>query len=89
MQELALALQSINERSAPGKDGITWRMPCNLYEPEKRQLLTELNTVRASASLPDDWKDFVVHPIPKAGKNPDRVQNLHPISLISTLCKFL
>ncbi|KAG0438262.1 hypothetical protein HPB47_017091 [Ixodes persulcatus] len=43
MQELTLALDSINECSAPGKDGITWRMLRNLNEPERRKLLEELN----------------------------------------------
>ncbi|KAG0413173.1 hypothetical protein HPB47_009671 [Ixodes persulcatus] len=38
IQEFTLALDSINERSAPGKDGITWRMLRNLDEPEKRKL---------------------------------------------------
>ncbi|KAG0443379.1 hypothetical protein HPB47_014985 [Ixodes persulcatus] len=65
MQELFLALDSVNERSAPGKDGITWRMLRNLVEPEKKKLLAELN------------------------HKADRIQNLRPISLTSTLYKLL
>ncbi|KAG0426632.1 hypothetical protein HPB47_026267, partial [Ixodes persulcatus] len=76
-----LSASERSERSAPGKDGITCCMLRNLDEPEKRQLLIEHNTVKASPSLPDDWKHSVVRPISKAGKKPDRVQNVRPISL--------
>ncbi|KAG0427248.1 hypothetical protein HPB47_025691 [Ixodes persulcatus] len=89
IQKLTLALDSVNERSALGKDGITWRMLRNLDEPEKRKLLKDLNDVWASGVLPADWKHSVVYPIPKPGKSPGQIQNLRPISLSSTLCKLL
>lgn len=58
MQELFLALDSVNERSAPGKDGITWRMLRNLDEPEKKKLLAELNQVWETGAIPGEWKPF-------------------------------
>lgn len=87
--ELAAALESVNARSAPGKDGITWVMLRNLDEQQKEKLLHELNTVWTSCHLPDNWRHSVVHAIPKPGKPTDRLSNLRPISLTSTLCKLL
>ncbi|XP_077554114.1 uncharacterized protein LOC144168983 [Haemaphysalis longicornis] len=88
-QEMAIALGAINVRSAPGKDGITWRMLQNLDEDAKMQLLSELNAVWMSGELPVDWKHSVVYPIPKAGKKMNNINNMRPISLTSTLCKLL
>ncbi|KAG0413450.1 hypothetical protein HPB47_009397 [Ixodes persulcatus] len=81
MRELFLALESVNERSTPGKDGITWRMLRNLDKPEKKKLLAQLNHVWETGVIPGEWKHSVFYLIPKPGKKADRIQNLRPISL--------
>lgn len=37
--------------------------------------------------MPDQWRDIVVVPIPKAGNVPGCAPKLRPISLMSCLCK--
>lgn len=89
MQELVMALESVNAKSAPGKDGITWQMLRNLNEHGKMQLLEEINKVWLSGEIPAEWKHSVVSPIPKPGKPAVSISNLRPISLTSTLSKLL
>ncbi|KAH7945661.1 hypothetical protein HPB49_013634 [Dermacentor silvarum] len=89
MQELIMALDSVNAKSAPGKDGITWQLLRNLSEPGKEQFKEEINKVWLSGEIPAEWKHSVVSPIPKPGKAAHDVSNLRPISLTSTLCKLL
>ncbi|KAH7981380.1 hypothetical protein HPB49_023495 [Dermacentor silvarum] len=43
--ELEQALSSINARSAPGHDGVTWAALRNLEEYAKKQLLDDINAV--------------------------------------------
>lgn len=45
IQELTLALDADNVRRDPGKDSIPWQMLHNLDEPEKHELLEELNKI--------------------------------------------
>lgn len=89
LQELTLALDAANVRSAPGGDGITWQMLLNLDEPEKLLLLDELNEIWRTGSIPAEWKHSIIYPIPKPGKKPNSIKNLRPIALTSTLCKLL
>lgn len=89
LQELLHALQSVNERSAPGKDRIAWQMLRNLDHTGKQQLLDNLNHAWMSGTLPPEWKHSVVIPVPKPGKSPTQLSNMRPISLTSTICKLL
>ncbi|KAH7942206.1 hypothetical protein HPB49_021890 [Dermacentor silvarum] len=49
--ELEQALSSINARSAPGHDGVTWAALRNLEEYAKKQLLDEINAVWVNAPV--------------------------------------
>ncbi|XP_075553767.1 uncharacterized protein LOC142586407 [Dermacentor variabilis] len=63
--ELEQALSSINARSAPGYDGVTWAALRNLEEYAKKQLLEEINEVWINGEIPAGWKHSIVTPIPK------------------------
>ncbi|KAH7967120.1 hypothetical protein HPB49_022904 [Dermacentor silvarum] len=89
MQELIMALDSVNAKSSPGKDGITRQLLRNLSERGKEQLKEEINKVWLSGEIPVEWKHSVVSPIPKPGRPANDVSILRPISLTSTLRKLL
>lgn len=87
--ELHTALEQVRGQSAPGKDGVTWTMLRNLPAQKKETLLDTVNEIWVSGQLPPWMKHAVVVPIPKAGKRPNEIPNLRPVSLTSTICKLL
>lgn len=61
----------------------------NLPEPHKMQLLEWFNQIWETSTIPDEWKESLVVPIPKPGKPPTQLGNLCPISLTSNVYKLL
>lgn len=52
-------------------------------------MLEEINRVWNEGSLPPQWKEALIIPIPKPGKQPNSIDNFRPISLTSCVGKVM
>ena len=86
MWELKQALQKSNN-SAAGPDEVHYNLLTHLPESVLSVLLKVYNSVWESETVPPSWREAVVVPIAKAGKDPNNPTNCRPITLISCLCK--
>lgn len=82
MEELDRALRMIRRNSAPGRDGIEYRMVQCLRGELKEILLEIYNEVWGTDWFPTDWKQYQVLFIDKPGK-----EKVRPISLSSCVGK--
>lgn len=72
-----------------GVDSIGYPMLRHLPEPFEEYLLEVLNDVWRTGLIPQRWKEGLVIPIPKEGKDPTVPSNLRPITLVSCVGKTL
>lgn len=86
-QELVEALEECKKVSAPGPDDINYIMLKNLSENSLRYILSVFNVMWCKGVVPDVWKQAVVVPILKEGKDESLPVSYRPISLTSNLCK--
>lgn len=61
----------------------------HLGERSLLKLLKVFNKVWKEGKLPVAWKEAVVIPIRKPGKDPSKPASYRPIALTSTLCKIM
>lgn len=87
-EEFENALASTN-KSAPGSDKIDFEIMKHMSEKAKKHLLNFYNHIWTKGTFPEEWRNAVIVPIPKQGKDPGQVTNYRPISLTSCLCKLL
>lgn len=85
--ELHAAIKQGRSDSAPGHDGITWKMLRNLSEETEMALLEVINKQWSEGIVPDHMRLSIINPIPKPGKDSTKIANLRPISLTPTICK--
>jgi len=88
MKELNEALKRTKRSSAPGDDGL----PYSLYIaslPLRAMLLVAFNSALQGHSLPDSWKQSIIKPLLKEGKDPTNPLNYRPISLLNCDFKLL
>ena len=71
--------------TSPGLDNITYSMIFNLPIAAKKYLLDIYNLIFKTSSVPFQWRDIYIVPIPKTSSGSD--SKLRPIALISCLCK--
>lgn len=88
LEELEWAIRRSNGSSA-GVDNIGYPMIRNLPHKSKIALLAIYNKIWTEGKIPNRWKEGIVVPIPKAGKNPIFLGNQRPITLVSCLGKVL
>ena len=75
--------------TAPGRDSIPFVFLQHL-PPEGFQFLLDLyNRIWTTSALPVGWKEAVVLPFLKPGKDPSQPENYRPISLTSCVCKLM
>ena len=86
MWELKQALQKFNN-SAAGPDEVHYNLLTHLPESVLSVLLKVYNSIWESKTFPPSWREAVVAPIAKAGKDPKNPTNYRPIALTSCLCK--
>ena len=86
MWELKQALQKSNN-SAAGPDEVHYNLLSHLPESVLSVLLKVYNSMWESETSPPSWREAVVVPIAKAGKDPKNPTNCRPIALTSCLCK--
>lgn len=88
MGELQRALNRTG-KSAPGKDKVCYSMLKHLSIENQEKLLMLYNRVWEEGRLPKSWKEAVIIPIRKPGKDPSKPGNYRPIALTSHICKLM
>ena len=86
MAELKEALKKSKDTAA-GLDSIHYQFLKRLPESGLNVLLNVYNDVWESGNFPPSWREALVIPIPKPGKDTTKPQNYRPIALTSCLCK--
>ena len=87
-RELDSAL-GLCHKTAPGNDDIPYQMISHLPEISLKFLLDLFNRIFREGTVPESWKEAIIIPIPKPGKDAANPGNYRPISLTSCLCKLL
>lgn len=75
--------------TTPGEDDISYCMLRNLSDRCKRVLLKLYNKVWEEGNLPEQWKEAIVVPICKPGKDPSVAESYRPIALTSHVGKVM
>ncbi|GFV49204.1 probable RNA-directed DNA polymerase from transposon X-element [Trichonephila clavipes] len=85
--EIIHYIKHVNAKKTPGKDLITNRMLKNF--PIKLILILTIliNKILKFNHFPDNWKEAIIFPINKPGKDPHLATSYRPISLLSTISK--
>ena len=85
--ELKDAIRKLKNKKSPGKDGITNEMINRLGNGAKQKLLDVFNQSWTSGVFPSAWKEAIMVPIPKKGKDKTKKNSYRPISLLSCIGK--
>ena len=86
IKELRKALKKCHD-TAVGCDDIHYQFLKHLPFRSLDSLLRIFNQVWHTGILPDSWKEAIVIPIPKPGKDSTNPANYRPIALTSCICK--
>ena len=86
MSELLDALSKAHD-TATGPDEVHYQFIKHLPNTGLSVLLDIFNDIWVSGHFPRSWKEAIVVPIPKPGKDHTNPTNYRPISLTSCLCK--
>ena len=73
--------------STPGGDHIHYQLLKHLPDSSLNILLDIINKHWDSQTFPDSWREALLLPIPKPGKDHQNPLNFRPIALTSCLCK--
>lgn len=76
-------------KTSPGPDEIPNDLLKNLPESEIEYLTNLYNFIWTYQVFPDLWREAIVIPIPKPGKDHSKATNYRPISLTCNLCKIM
>ena len=88
MGELKRALGK-TKMSAPGRDGVCYIMIRNMGEEGLGRLLMLFNKVWREGRLPSSWKEAVIIPVRKPGRDGSKPLSYRPIALTSCVCKLM
>ncbi|GBM13055.1 putative RNA-directed DNA polymerase from transposon X-element [Araneus ventricosus] len=88
MFELETALSRKHDTS-PGPDVIAYNMLRHLNTTSLSHLLFLFNRIMTEQKYPSEWREAIVIPILKPGKDPSNPLHYRPIALTSCLCKTL
>ena len=89
IKELKDALKKMKTKKAPGPDGITGEMIKHLGACSRAVLLKIFNHSWIKGVVPAVWKEAIVIPVPKKGKDKKNPRSYRPISLLSCVGKLL
>jgi len=87
--ELDEALTKLKKKKAPGPDGITNEMLIHLGKDAKKVLLKIYNQSWKYGIVPSKWKEAIIVPIHKKGKDKRSPKSYRPISLLSCVGKLM
>ncbi len=86
--EVKIAICNANKKcSSPGKDQVAYIMTRHLKERAVGKMLELYNRVWEEGKLPKGWKEAIIIPIRKPGKDSSKPSNNKPIALTSNICK--
>ena len=86
LHELQHALDQSRD-SAVGPDDIHYRLLKELPNISMKALLKVFNHIWSSGRFPNPWREAIIVPIPKPGKDTNNPSNYRPIALTSCMCK--
>ena len=86
INELENALISC-KGSSPGPDTIQYEMIKKMNKQNKKELLNLYNRIYTERDFPESWKNALLIPILKNGKDPKSTKNYRRIALTNCLCK--
>jgi hypothetical protein len=86
--EIKKALDSIGDLKAPGADGMLALFYKKYWHLVGDKVVHEVLHVLQGGCIPDGWNDTIVVLIPKV-QNPERLQDLRPISLCNVVYKLV
>ena len=89
MRELEDALRILSKRKSPGPDKITNEMLQHLGMNAKKTLLNIFNKSWQTGTVPQCWREAIMVPVHKKGKDRRKVDSYRPISLTSCVGKLM
>ena len=89
MTEMNKELDSLPDKKAPGPDKISNEMLKNLGNKAKSKLLEIFNNSFSSSNVPQNWREAIMIPIHKKGKDKTKAKSYRPISLTSCIGKLI
>ena len=89
LHELQVALKRLKTRKSPGPDGITNEMLKHLGNTAIVKLLEVLNSSWENGTLAQIWREAIMIPVLKKGKDKKKAASYRPISLTSCVVKTL
>ena len=87
--ELVQQLRHLQQKKAPGPDGVSNEHLQHLGPIARRALLELINASWMEGAVPREWRRARIVPIPKAGKDRRDVGSYRPIALTSHLSKLV
>jgi len=87
LNELQTALKKLKTKKSPGPDHITNEMLTHLGSFATQTLLDIFNLSWREGRLPQIWREAIMTPILKRGKNKQKAASYRPISLTSVVGK--
>ena len=88
LSDLTDSLHKSND-TATGPDDIHYQLLKHLPDVSMHALLSIFNRIWETGILPPSWKEAIVIPIAKPGKDSSNATNYRPIALTSCVCKTL
>lgn len=85
--EVSNTIKSLKNNKAAGSDMISAKVLKNLPRKAIVFLIKLINGILCTGHFPSQWKIAKVIPLPKPGKDPARLTNYRPISLLTHLSK--
>ena len=89
LHELQTALRKLKTRKSPGPDGITNEMLKHLGSTATLKLLEVFNHSWETGDLAQVWREAIMIPVLKKGKDKKKAASYRPISLTSCVIKTL
>ena len=87
MNELTESIKSMKNNKAAGDDEIVNNFLKNLPDHKQIELLSLINKSWRTSEIPSNWKNALIMPIPKPGKDLSKPTSYRPISLLSCVGK--
>ena len=89
MKELEDYISTLPSDKTTGEDEVHNQFLKHLPTPKKQELLGIINRSWRNSEIPNTWKNALIIPIGKAGKDPTKPESYRPISLLSCLSKLM
>lgn len=87
--EVFKVLKKKKLHSAPGEDGMSYRILKGLNLDMKAKVAEMLNEVFLTEEIPERWRKTRIKPIPKLNADPELVSSKRPISLMNVNLKII